>query len=69
MGKIGQARGFLLFRIVNKFFFRKRKKNKNGLRVWQSPVDYFIVLCNDCPDDQYWLLMEKTSLARGTNKD
>jgi len=29
MGKIGQARGFLFFRIVNKFFFRKRKKNKN----------------------------------------
>jgi len=28
MGKIGQARGFLFFRIVNKFFFRKRKKNK-----------------------------------------
>ena len=27
MGKIGQARGFLFFRIVNKFFFRKRKKN------------------------------------------
>ena len=24
MGKIGQARGFLFFRIVNKFFFRKR---------------------------------------------
>jgi len=31
MGKIGQARGFLFFRIVNKFFFRKRKKNKNGI--------------------------------------
>ena len=32
MGKIGQARGFLFFRIVNKFFFRKRKKNKKGNR-------------------------------------
>ena len=27
--------------------------HKHGLRVWQSPVDYFIFLCNDCPDDQY----------------
>jgi len=25
----------------------------HGLRVWQSPVDYLIVLCNDYPDDQY----------------
>jgi len=31
MGKIGQARGFLFFRIVNKFFFRKRKNNKKGV--------------------------------------
>ena len=30
IGQIGQARGFLFFRIVNKFFFRKRKKNKKG---------------------------------------
>jgi len=36
MGKIGQARGFLFFRIVNKFFFRKRKKNKNYLLVSTS---------------------------------
>ena len=28
MGNIGQARGFLFFRIVNKFFFRKRKKKQ-----------------------------------------
>jgi len=26
MGKIGQARGFLFFRIVNKFFFPQAKK-------------------------------------------
>ena len=27
--------------------------HKHGLGIWQSPVDYFIILlCNDCPDDQ-----------------
>jgi len=28
MGKIGQARGFLFFRIVNKFFFPQAKKKQ-----------------------------------------
>ena len=28
MGKIGQARGFLFFRIVNKFFSASEKKTK-----------------------------------------
>ena len=27
------------------------RRHKHGLRVWQSPVDCFTVLCSDCPDN------------------
>jgi len=30
----------------------KNRCHKHKLRVWQSPVSCFIVLCNDCPDYQ-----------------
>jgi len=46
MGKIGQARGFLFFRIVNKFFFRKRKKNKKqqyGMDAVPHPLPVFLL--------------------------
>jgi len=46
MGKIGQARGFLFFRIVNKFFFRKRKKNKNGTAVFVKELENKELLLN-----------------------
>jgi len=49
MGKIGQARGFLFFRIVNKFFFRKRKKNKNGLI---PPYCICMFRNNDCHNEE-----------------
>jgi len=44
MGKIGQARGFLFFRIVNKFFSASEKKTKTRLTFVNAdnlPVNLF----------------------------
>jgi len=49
MGKIGQARGFLFFRIVNKFFFRKRKKNKKEENCVFANAKTIIALVSDNP--------------------